>query len=77
MASDSPSADGSSRVLSEANSACHAERSEARQLTGCFLLRTKQKRILRADYSKVFKWRSALRSALHDMLGGFFGNLLV
>jgi hypothetical protein len=27
--------------------------------------------------SKVFKWRSALRSAQDDMVGAFFGSLLV
>jgi hypothetical protein len=41
-----------------------------------FLIETNKKQILRADYSRVFKWRSALRSAQDDMLGGFFSSLL-
>jgi hypothetical protein len=39
-----------------------------------FLLKNKQKQILRADYSEVFKCRSAPRSAQDDMVGGFFST---
>jgi hypothetical protein len=42
-----------------------------------FLVENKQKQILRADYSKVFKWRSALRFPQDDTAGGFFRSLLV
>jgi hypothetical protein len=40
-----------------------------------FSLKTNKKQILRADYSEVFKWRSALRSAQDDMVGAFFSSL--
>ena len=39
---------------------------------GCFSLKTNKKQILRADYSKVFKQTSALRSAPDDMGRSFF-----
>ena len=60
-------------------------RGEKPAAAGCFSLETDKKQILRADYSKVFKSRSALRSALHrtvrgsaqdDMVGAFFSSLL-
>jgi len=40
------------------------------------LLETNNKQILRADYSRVFKSRSALRCAQDDMIIGFYSSLL-
>ena len=43
---------------------------------GCVSLKTNKKQILRADYSKVFKQRSALRFARDDTVRGVFSTLL-
>jgi hypothetical protein len=55
--------------------ACHAGRNEAR-LGGLFLVENKQKQIPRADYRKVFQWRSAPRFARDDIVGVFLISLL-
>ena len=52
-------------------------RSDAKPATaGCCALKTNNKQILRADYSRVFKSRSALRCAQDDMIIGFYSSLL-
>jgi predicted metalloprotease with PDZ domain len=40
-----------------------------------FVIKNKQKQIPRADYSEVFKWRSARRSARYDIVGALFVSL--